>query len=125
VVPHLEDLFLLVNPRPAVPKSREFAEIAIPRLQRLRELCEAHGAKLVLLVPPTLSSETAVSQMAYAAHATGVEISVPIDPAALSAKFYQRDGMHLNSDGAVLFTSALAKDLPEKIVSRDTLAARH
>jgi hypothetical protein len=125
VVPHLEDLFLLVNPRPAVPERREFAEIAIPRLQRLRELCEAHGAKLVLLVPPTLSSETAVSQMAYAAHATGVEISVPIDPAALSAKFYQRDGMHLNSDGAVLFTSALAKDLPEKIVSRDTLAARH
>jgi hypothetical protein len=125
VVPHLEDLFLLVNPRPAIPESQEFEAITIPRLQRLRELCEAHGAKLVLLVPPTLSSETAVSQMAYAAHAAGVEISVPIDPAALSARFYQRDGMHLNSDGAGLFTSALAKDLPERIVSRDTLAARH
>jgi hypothetical protein len=125
VVPHLEDLFLLVNPRPSIPEGREFEEIAIPRLRRLRELCEANGAKLVLLVPPTLSSERAVGEMAYAAHTAGVEISVPIDPAALSAKFYQRDGMHLNSDGAVLFTSALAKDLPEKIVSRDTLAARH
>jgi hypothetical protein len=125
VVPHLEDLFSLVNPRPAIPESREFEQIAIPRLRRLRELCEAHGAKLVLLIPPTLSSGGAVSEMAYAAHAAGVEISVPIDPAALSAKFYQRDGMHLNSDGAVLFTSALAKDLPEKIASRDTLAARH
>src|SRR5713226_9971829 len=56
IVPHLEDLFLLVNPRPAIPERREFEEIAIPRLRRLRELCEAHGAKLILLVPPTLSS---------------------------------------------------------------------
>ncbi len=117
VVPHLEDLFLLVNPKPAIPESREFEEISIPRLRRLRELCEAHGAKLILLVPPTLSSESAVSQMAYSAHIAGVEMSLPIDPAALSEKFYQRDGMHLNSDGAVLFTTALAKDLPERIVS--------
>jgi len=49
---------------------------------------------------------------------------VPIDPAALSAKFYQRDGMHLNSDGAVLFTSALAKGLPERVVTHDTVATR-
>ncbi len=124
VVPHLEDLFLLVNPKPAIPESREFEEIAIPRLQRLRELCEAHGAKLIFLVPPTLSSESAVSQMAYSAHMAGVEMSLPIDPAALSEKFYQRDGMHLNSDGAVLFTTALAKDLPERIVTRNTLASR-
>src|SRR5467141_1813089 len=124
VVPHVEDLFLLVNAKPAIPEGREIEEVSIPRLQRLRELCEAHGAKLILLVPPTLSSESAVSQMAYAAHSTGVDVSVPIDPAALSAKFYQRDGMHLNSEGAVLFTSALAKDLPERVLTRDTLASR-
>ncbi len=124
VVPHLEDLFLLVNPKPEVPQGGAFKEIAIPRLRRLRELCEEHGAKLILLVPPTLSSESAVSQMAYSARTAGVEISVPIDPAALSAKFYQRDGMHLNSEGAVLFTSALARDLPERVMTRDTLASR-
>jgi hypothetical protein len=123
-VPHLEDLFLLVNSRPAIPEGRAFEEIAIPRLQRMHELCEAHGAKLILLVPPTLSSESAVSQMAYAAHTVGVDISVPIDPAALSAKFYQRDGMHLNQAGAMLFTSALAKDLPERVVTHDTVASR-
>jgi hypothetical protein len=123
VVPHLEDLFLLVNPRPAIPEGRAFEEIAIPRLQRMHELCEAYGAKLILLVPPTLSSESAVNQMVYAAHTAGVDISVPIDPAALSAKFYQRDGMHLNPEGAVLFTSALAKDLPKRLVTEDTLAS--
>jgi hypothetical protein len=124
VVPHVENLFLLVNPRPAVPEGREIEEVSIPRLQRLRELCEAHGAKLILLVPPTLSSESAVSQMAYAAHKAGVDVSVPIDPAALTAKFYQPDGMHLNREGAVLFTAALAKDLPERIVPHDTLSSR-
>jgi len=124
MVPHLEDLFSLVNQKPAVPEGREFAEMTIPRLQRLRELCEANGAKLILLVPPTLASENAVSQMAAAAQAAGVDVSVPIDPAALLAKFYQPDGMHLNRDGAVLFTSALAKDLPEKVMAHETMAAR-
>jgi hypothetical protein len=32
--------------------------------------------------------------------------------------------MHLNSEGALLFTSALAKDLPERVIAHDTLAAR-
>ncbi len=108
IVPHLESLL----------------EITLPRLQRLRELCEANGARLILLVPPTLDSGNAVNEMAAAAQAAGVGVSVPIDPAALSAKFYQSDGMHLNRDGAVIFTSALAKDLPEKVTARETLAAQ-
>src|SRR4029077_11005617 len=33
-VPHLEDLFLLVSPRPSIPQGHEFTEIAIPRLQK-------------------------------------------------------------------------------------------
>jgi hypothetical protein len=123
LVPHLEDVFSRVYLKPDIPKGREFEEIAIPRLQRMRELCEVHGAKLILLVPPTLSSESAVAEMADTAHAVGVDVSIPIDPATLSANFYQRDGMHLNREGAVLFTSALAKDLPEKIVSK-TLSSR-
>lgn len=124
VVPHLQDLFSLINSKPSVPEGPEFAAIANPRLQRLRELCEAHGAKLILLVPPTLSSESAVGEMARAARAEGVDVSVPIDPRALSARFYQQDGMHLNREGAVLFTSALARDLPERVVVHDTLSSR-
>jgi hypothetical protein len=123
LVPHLEDVFSHVYLKPGIPKGREFEEIAIPRLQRMRELCEVHGAKLILLVPPTLSSESAVAEMADTAHAVGVDVSIPIDPATLSANFYRRDGIHLNREGAVLFTSALAKDLPGKIVSK-TLSSR-
>jgi hypothetical protein len=124
MVPHLEELFSLVNQKPAVPEGREFTEMTIPRLRRLRELCDANGARLILLVPPTLDSESAITQMAAAAQAAGVDVSVPLDPATLSPKFYQPDGMHLNRDGAVLFTSALAKDLPEKVMAHETLAAR-
>jgi hypothetical protein len=123
IVPHLEDLFLLLSPRPGIPQRHDLEETTVVRLQRMRELCEAHGAKLVLLLPPTLSSERAVAETARAAHNVGVDVSVPIDPAVLSARFYQRDGLHLNHDGAVLFTSALAKDLPEKIVSHETVTA--
>ena len=123
-VPHLEDLFSLVSPRPAIPQGREFEEITVPRLQRLRELCEAHGAKLILLVPPTLASESAVSEMSYAARSVGVDVSVPIDPAALPSKYYQPDGMHLNREGAALFTLALANDLPERVGTQNTLASR-
>jgi hypothetical protein len=123
-VPHLEGLFSLVTPKPSVPERRQFEEISIPHLQRLRHLCEEHEAKLILLVPPTLSSESEVSEMASTARAAGVDVSVPINPVSLSAEFYQPDGMHLNQEGAVLFTSALAKDLPERIATQSILASR-
>jgi hypothetical protein len=124
VIPHLQDLFSLINPKLSVPEGPVFAAIANPRLQRLRELCEAYNVKLILLVPPTLSSESAVAEMARAARASGVDVSVPIDPEDLSPEFYQPDGMHLNREGAVLFTSALARDLPERVLTRNALSSR-
>jgi hypothetical protein len=46
--------------------------------------------------------------MTLASQKAGVDTLVPIDPTALSAKYYQPDELHLNSEGARLFTSALA-----------------
>ncbi len=118
-VPHFDELFPFIRFH---PQDVEFESIAMPRLRNLRELCEAHGAKLILLIPPTPSSEGAVHRMAIASQKVGVEALVPIDPSALSAKFYQRDAIHLNSEGAARFTSAVANDLPN-VVSRETLAS--
>jgi hypothetical protein len=118
IVPHLEDLFSLIRTAPTIPSQSEFETIAISRLRTLRELCEAHGAKLIILVPPTPSSESAVRQMAIASQKAGVQTFVPIDPGALSARFYQRDALHLNPEGAALFTSALATDLSKHLVVR-------
>lgn len=124
IVPHLEDLFDLLGPKPGIPQGRQFEAMALPRLQSLSKVCEAHGAKLILLVPPTLGSESAVREMADAARAAGVDVSVPVDPEALSAKFFESDRIHLNQEGAVIFTSALAKDLPARLAVENTLAYR-
>src|SRR6266436_3043033 len=120
VVPHCKELFSLLKRQPPVPPAAEFQTMAITRLERLRELCEAHGAKLIILVPPTPSSEDAVNQMTIAAQRTRVDTLVPIDPAALSAKYYQSDELHLNSEGAQLFTSALAAFLPRTVDREQT-----
>jgi len=120
-VPHLEDLFLLVNSKRSIPLPPESEAIAISRLQTLRELCEAHKAKLIILVLPVPSSESAVRLVAMASTKARVNALVPIDPATLSARFYSGDAIHLNSEGEALFTSALATVLPEKVLVRDTV----
>ena len=114
-IPKYRELVLLLKPQPAIPPALEFQAIANSRLRRLRELCEVHGAKLILLVPPTLSSEDAVRQMTIASQRAGVDALVPIDPLVLSAKYYQPDELHLNSEGAALFTAALANFLPQTV----------
>jgi hypothetical protein len=114
-VPHGKKLFLMLKRQPPLPAATEFQASANSRLQRLRDLCEAHGAKLILLVPPTPSSEEAVRQMTIAAKTAGVDVLVPIDPASLSARYYQPDELHLNLEGAQLFTSALATFLPQTL----------
>lgn len=118
IVPHFKDLFSLVKTTPTIPQGPEFEAVATSRLRTLRELCEANGAKLIILVPPTPSSESAVRQMAITSEKAGVQTFVPIDPGALSSKFYQPDALHLNSEGAALFTSALATDLARHLVVR-------
>ena len=114
-VPHCRRLFLLLKPQSATPPPPEFAAIANPRLQKLRELCAAYDAKLIILVPPTPSSEDAVHQMTLASRRAGVETLVPVDPAVLSAHYYQPDEIHLNSEGAAIFTVALARYLPRQL----------
>ena len=114
-VPHCRELFLLLKPQPAIPPPPQFAAIANPRLERLRQLCASYGAKLILLVPPTPSSEDAVHQMTLASRKAGVETLVPVDPAVLSVHYYEPDEIHLNSEGAAIFTVALATYLPRQL----------
>ena len=121
-VPHYKELVLLLKPQSAIPPPPQFQTTANYRLEQLRELCHAHGAKLIILVPPTPSSDDAVQQMTIASQKAGVDALVPIDPTALSVKYYQPDEVHLNSEGAALFTTALAEHLPQ-IIAREPMAS--
>jgi len=120
IVPHFQYLFWLVRTNSVVPQGPEFEAVAISRLRALREICEANGAKLILLIPPTPSSEDADRRMVFASQQVGVETIVPVDPTTLSARFYQPDATHLNTDGAAIFTSALATALLSKAVVLNT-----
>jgi hypothetical protein len=121
LLPRYRDLVALLKPRLTTLPPPEFTEVANARLQRLRELCESHGARLILLIPPTPSSVDAIRQLNLVTHKLGVQILIPLDPSNLSAKYYQSDDLHLNSEGAALFTSALATVLP-KTVMRESAA---
>ena len=124
VVPHFENLFPYVRSDGSGPQGPEFETMIMSRLRTLNELCEANGARLVLLIPPTLSSEAVAHQMVAASEKVGVRALLPIDPVDLTARFYEADAVHLNPEGAVRFTSALARDLP-RILSSETVASKH
>jgi len=115
-IPHGRELLSLVTSQSAVPPAPEFDAIANTRLTRLRNLCEAYGARLVVLVPPAQSSEDAVHRLTLTSHKAGVDSLVPINPASLPAKYYLSDEIHLNPEGAQLFTTALAYYLPQQAV---------
>jgi hypothetical protein len=114
-VPDYQGLVTLLKLQPALPPATQFGAIAEPRLRRLRQLCESFGARLIILIPPVLSAEDGVQQMTRASQEVGVDTLVPIKPATLSAKYYQADQLHLNSEGAALFTAAVARFLPRRL----------
>lgn len=121
LIPHCWDLFLLVKPRPVFPPGPELDGIVAARVQTLRRVCEAHGAKLILLVPPTPSSQDAVREMARVSQKAGVDTLVPVDPERLSGRFYKADEIHLNPAGAALFTAALVSDLRKEILIHEAI----
>ncbi len=115
MVPGFEGLFPVIRRAQSVPQGAELDTLAVPRLRNLRDLCEANGATLLLLIPPTPSSEGAVRGMASAARKAGIQSLVPVDPATLPERCYQADAIHLNPEGAAIFTPALANDLSRAV----------
>lgn len=124
MVPHFDHLFPFLRASDlSVPRGQEFEAAVMFRLRTLRELCDAHGAKLILVIPPIPSSGNVARRMAMASEQVGVKALVPIDPAALAPGFYEPDAIHLNPNGAVRFTSALAVDLLKAIPTASQHAA--
>jgi len=114
-VPYFDEFVTRTRPRRPLPALAEFEEIVTERLQALRQLGEDNGARLIVLIPPTPASIQAIRDMAKLAKTAGVETMVPVDPATLPSRYYEPDAIHLNADGAQVFTSALVADLPRTL----------
>jgi hypothetical protein len=80
---------------------------AAGRLRAMNALASEYGARLVLLVPASLSGNEPVSGLAAAGRATGIDVLIPAAPGALPVSYFA-DGFHLNATGAQQYTKLLA-----------------
>ena len=85
--------------------------VAVQRLRALEQLADRHGARFVMLIPPTLSTTDPSPAVAALATQEGITVLIPFRPAELPATVFS-DGFHLDPRGAQLFTSRLEQVLP-------------
>jgi hypothetical protein len=116
---YLADLWSGLKAKRVVPVSEAAESLAISRLQRLRQLGDRYGTRVLILIPPTPSSTTAVRQLTEIAARAGVETLMPVDPATLPPRFIRADEIHVNEEGATYFTTALGASLPQRIGRRE------
>ncbi len=108
-IPYFRELFSLIQTQRNTTLRPDSEGVAEARLKELRDLCDAYGAKMIMLAPPVPSSENAVRNLVRISQGIGVAAWVPIDPITLTARHYEPDAFHLNAEGAALFTSAIAR----------------
>jgi hypothetical protein len=118
----LVDLFTSTPNAKGLPAEEVEPEVRA-RVARIQQLLDQHGARLVLLVPPLLSSrgsndgEGGGSALIDAAHSLGVPALKPFEATTFGRDSFRDAGFHLNSRGAAHYTQLLAP------VLGDTLSA--
>src|SRR5437667_1689241 len=94
--PHISDPAIILS------KAQE-------RLPKLAELSRNYGVRIVLLVPPTLHEDHS-REVQQIGDAAGVPVWVLSPPGEFPREYF-RDGFHLNSHGAAIYTSRLSQQL--------------
>jgi hypothetical protein len=79
------------------------------RLPALRDLAQAHGVRIVLLIPPTLRQDHS-REIQELGEQVGMPVWVLSPPGELPRSLY-RDGFHLNLQGSEIFTSRLGEQI--------------
>jgi hypothetical protein len=98
----------------ATPDSSRMGDRAVARLLRLTELCHHYGVQLQVVIPPA-TEDSGASAILHAAASEGIPVLMPIAPGVLPLADYS-DGFHLNSSGALRFTSVLAASLKQVLM---------
>jgi hypothetical protein len=110
VMPDMRDLTTVLAWRRAPKISvSEVQQKGEPRLVELKTLCDQYGSRLTILIPPVLSDDHADVVREEGA-TLGMRVLIPEKPGALEPSQF-RDGLHLNSAGAALFTEKLQPEL--------------
>lgn len=111
ILPDLPVLTQHFRYNPIMPNDGNVVEIASRRLGRLQDLCKQNGARFLLIIPPA-KDDPGVAAVAQAGAREGVPVLVPI---SVLPKSDFADNIHLNSEGAARFTSALSESLRETL----------
>jgi hypothetical protein len=117
-IPGFENLLVLAKSRASLPGGVYFTEIATKRLAALRDLANQYNSRLMILVA-TVQTPEPERELVAAARRAGVDISVPVGSGSLSNDCFKSDQLHLNAEGAQLFTAAVARDLSARFPYRD------
>jgi hypothetical protein len=117
-LPNAHAMVQLFTPRTEPPPDEQILAAAIPRLQELRDLCRAHGANFIYVVPASLNARDAASAIVEAAERAGVSAIMPFAPGEMPPGAFG-DGFHLNQEGARKFTGRLSPMLQAALSAAD------
>jgi hypothetical protein len=95
---------------PAAATASPDLTTAVERLRSLQSLCAQHGARFLLLLPPSLNANDTAPLLAASATSSGLQVLMPFPPATMVATEFS-DGFHLNAGGAARFTIETASAL--------------
>ena len=118
ILPDLPELTAHFRYNPVTLRDSNVLVIASSRLERLQDLCKQNGARFLLIVPPA-KNDSGVRAVAQAGAQEGIPVLVPI---SVLPKTDFADNVHLNSEGAAKFTSALSESLKETLEVSSTEA---
>jgi hypothetical protein len=100
--------------------TQKYSEVQVDprRIEDLASVCGLQNSHFILVIPPTDQpvDSKAVPQVLSAAAAMGVTALFPVESSNLDRSYYT-DGLHLNAEGAQVFTAALAHAIHESIQS--------
>jgi hypothetical protein len=95
--------------RDAEVQEAALRQLVAERLAASDQLCRANGSRFMLVVPP--SYQKGAETIAQIGRDVRVTVLVPLANSEIDSRSYQRDGLHLNDEGARLFTVRLAANL--------------
>jgi lysophospholipase L1-like esterase len=82
-------------------------------LEALDQLCRANGARFLFVVPP--SYQQGGETILRTGRERGITVLLPVSDNEFDGNDYQEDGIHMNENGARIFTERLAVDLNKEL----------